>query len=161
MLGLHSIFACHPFRSIAQYYRTEPEILAWLQDIVLQDRNDDVRGTSVYSIARYYYTDEILTWLQDIALQDRADGVRFVAVESIVPQQRYLPNDRVFKLLCQIASQDPYRGEHDRNPRKIALEAVVENYIDRPEVIELLRDRSTQDPDEELRIWAEEQLNKL
>jgi HEAT repeat protein len=146
--------------SIAKYYHTEPGTLNCLKDIVLNAQHEDVRGVAVKSIAKYYHTEPgTLNWLKDIALQDRNDMVRFYAVCSIA--EYYIKNDSVFKLLCQVASQDPYRGENDDNPRKIALEAVVENYIDRPEVIELLRDRSTQDPDEELRIWAEEQLNKL
>jgi hypothetical protein len=145
---------------IAQRYHTEPETLNWLQDIAFNDQDEWVRQSAVCSIAEYCHTvPEILNCLQQVALNDQDEWVRQSAVYSIA--EYYIQDDRAFKLLCQIASQDPYRGENDRNPRKIALEAVVENYIDRPEVIELLRDRSTQDPDEELRIWAEEQLNKL
>ncbi len=147
-------------RSIAEYYHQEPETLTWLKDIALNDQNKWVRRAAVRSIAEYYHQElETLTWLQDIALNDQNELVRGVTVWSIA--QYYIQTDEAFELLCQIASQDPYRGEHDDNLRKIALEAVVENYIDRPEVIELLRDRSTQDPDEELRIWAEEQLKNI
>jgi HEAT repeat protein/GTPase SAR1 family protein len=153
--------------SIAQYYHMEPETLTWLQNIALNDRDDAIRGLSLDCICKYYRDEpDSLTWLQNIALQDRDDGVRFSVVCSIYTHK--IQADWVFKLLCQIASQDPYRGKNEHNPRKIALEAVVENYIDtsgrlcqRPEVIELLRDRSTQEPDEELRIWAEEQLKNI
>jgi HEAT repeat protein len=153
--------------SIAQYYHMEPETLTWLQNIALNDRDDAIRGLSLDCICKYYRDEpDSLTWLQNIALQDRDEGVRFSVVCSIYTHK--IQADWVFKLLCQIASQDPYRGKNEHNPRKIALEAVVENYIDtsgrlcqRPEVIELLRDRSTQEPDEELRIWAEEQLKNI
>jgi HEAT repeats/NACHT domain len=147
-------------RSIGKYYHKEPDILTWLKDIALNNQHEDVRRVAVYSIAQYYHKEpDILTWLKDIALNNQHEKVRGVAVLSIA--QYYIQTDAAFKLLCQIASQDPYRGESYFNPRKIALEAVVENYIDRPEVIELLRDRSTQDPDEELRIWAKEQLKNI
>jgi hypothetical protein len=146
--------------SIAKYYHTEPATLNWLKDIAFNDQHEDVRWEAVLSISKYYHTEPgTLNCLKDIALNAQHENVRRTALKSIA--QYHIQDDIAFKLLCQIASQDPYRGENDRNPRKIALEAVVKNYIDRPEVIELLRDRSTQDPDEELRIWAEEQLNKL
>jgi HEAT repeat protein len=146
--------------SIGKYYHKEPETLTWLKDITFNDRDGWVRWAAVISIGKYYHKEpETLTWLKDIALNDQNEWVRRAAVKSIA--QYYIQDDIAFKLLCQIASQDPYRGENYFNPRKIALEAVVENYIDQPEVIELLRDRSTQEPDEELRIWAEEQLKNI
>ncbi len=147
-------------RSIAEYYHQELETLTWLKDIALNAQDEWVRRAAVRSIAEYYQKEsETLTWLKDIALNDQDGLVRWEAVRSI--GEYYIQIDSAFKLLCQIASQDLYRGENYFNPRKTALEAVVENYIDRPEVIELLRDRSTQEPDEELRIWAEEQLKNI
>jgi HEAT repeat protein len=146
--------------SIGKYYHKEPETLTWLKDIALNDQHGWVRSAAVESIVEYYHQEaSTLPWLKDIALNDQHEYVRRAAVESI--GQHYIQTDAAFKLLCQIASQDPYRGESYFNPRKTALEAVVKNYIDRPEVIELLRDRSTQEPDEELRIWAEEQLKNI
>jgi hypothetical protein len=73
----------------------------------------------------------------------------------------YIQADGVFELLCKIASQDISQDDSYFNPRKTALEALVKHYIDRPEVIDLLRDRSTQYPDEKLRKWADEQLKNI
>jgi HEAT repeat protein len=108
-------------KSIVQYYHNNvPETLNCLQQVALNDQCEDVRLIAIKSIAEYYHTEpEILTWLQDIALQDRDDGVRFLAVCSTA--QYYIQDNIAFKLLCQIASQDPYRGENDYDPRKIAL----------------------------------------
>ena len=44
------------------------------------------------------------------------------------------------------------------NPRQAALEAIVKDYPDRSEVLDLLLDRSNNDPDEQVRKFAEEQL---
>jgi GTPase SAR1 family protein len=148
-------------RSIAEYHHKEPKTLIWLKDIALNNQHEDVRWQAVRSIAKYYYHNksETLIWLEDTALDNQDKWIRRAALESIA--KYYIQDDSTFKLLCQIASQDLYRGKNDYKLRKIALEALVENYIDRPEVIELLRDRSTQEPEEKLRIWAREQLKNI
>jgi hypothetical protein len=103
-----------------------------------------------------------LTWLQNIALADGNEWVRRAGVQSI--SNYFSQADGVFELLYQVASQDPYRGGNYFNPRQTALKGLVKHYIElyqRSKIIELLRDRSTQDPDEKLRKWAEEQLEKI
>lgn len=44
------------------------------------------------------------------------------------------------------------------NPRRVALEAILSRYLIHPETLELLHDHATNDPDEQLREWAQEQL---
>jgi energy-coupling factor transporter ATP-binding protein EcfA2 len=147
--------------AIAKYYHQEPDILTWLKNIDLNDPDKWVRRAAVKSIGEHYHTkSEILNWLQDRALNDREARVRSVAVESCA--KYYIQVDGVFELLCQVASQDPYRGSSNFwNPRQTALKALVKHDIQRSEVIELLRDRSIQDPDEKLRKWANNQLKKI
>jgi predicted NACHT family NTPase len=147
--------------AIAKYYHQEQDLLNWLKNIDLNDPDKWVRRAAVKSIGKYYHTEsETLNWLQDRALNDREARVRSVAVESCA--KYYIQADGVFELLCQVATQDPYRGSSNFwNPRQTALKALVKNYIQRPEIIELLRDRSTQDPDKKLRKWAEEQLKNI
>jgi hypothetical protein len=49
-------------------------------------------------------------------------------------------------------------GDEKINPHQAALEAILKNYPDRSEVLNLLLDRSQNDPDEQVRKYAEEQL---
>ena len=53
-----------------------------------------------------------------------------------------------------------YKREADfeDNPRLIATQGLVRYYPTHPKTIELLRDRAINDPDEQLREWAQEQL---
>jgi hypothetical protein len=148
-------------RAIAKYYYNEPDLLTWLKSIDLNDTDEWVRRAAIKSIGEYYHPEsDTLTLLQDRALNDRHRRVRFVAVESCA--KYYIQVDGVFELLCQVASQDPYRESSNFwNPRQTALKALVKHYIKRPEVIDLLRDRSTRDSDERLRKWAEKQLKKI
>ncbi|MGD1701441.1 HEAT repeat domain-containing protein, partial [Dapis sp. BLCC M229] len=69
----------------------------------------------------------------------------------------------ILELLHRIALNDPFQRE-DRfqdNPRQIALEAIVKQYPDHPQTLPLLQDRAENDPDEQLREWAKEALQRL
>jgi hypothetical protein len=75
--------------------------------------------------------------------------------------ERWKDEPQMFEFLCNIAIQDPFQHEgshHDDNPRLIALEYILKNYPDRSEVLDLLLDRSQNDPDDRVRKYAEEQL---
>lgn len=44
------------------------------------------------------------------------------------------------------------------NPCQLALQSLFVQYPTHPKTLELLRDRAINDPDEQLREWAQEQL---
>jgi len=68
----------------------------------------------------------------------------------------------VFDFLCQRAVSDAYQTDEVKrlNPRKAALESLLTHYPTNLKTLELLRDRALNDPDEQLREWAKEQLAK-
>ncbi|BAU44524.1 hypothetical protein [Leptolyngbya sp. O-77] len=47
------------------------------------------------------------------------------------------------------------------SPRQLALQALSTYYPNNPKVPALLRDRALNDPDEQLREWAQERLQKM
>ncbi len=47
------------------------------------------------------------------------------------------------------------------NPRQTALAAIIELYPDRPQSLELVRDRALNDRDQKLREFAQEKLTQL
>jgi hypothetical protein len=47
------------------------------------------------------------------------------------------------------------------NPRQTALAAIIELYPDRPQTLELVRDRAQNDSDETLREFAQKKLAQL
>ncbi|WP_295619954.1 hypothetical protein [Chamaesiphon sp. GL140_3_metabinner_50] len=59
---------------------------------------------------------------------------------------------------------DPFQRQHlteyEYNPRLTALKAIIKNYPDRSEVLDLLVDRSKNDPDKQVRKYVEEELVK-
>ncbi len=80
----------------------------------------------------------------------------------------------IFELLCDRALYDPFRREDSQypdsdyesiweiiHPRYIALTAIIEQYPNHPQTLQILRDRAEHDPDEKLREFAREKLAEL
>jgi len=65
--------------------------------------------------------------------------------------------------LCDIAINHPFERESkfQDNPRQAALGIMVNQYSDRPKTLEILRDRFANDPDEQVRKFAQKLLAKL
>jgi len=65
--------------------------------------------------------------------------------------------------LCDVAIHDPFDREYDweRNPREAALAAIIELDPDRPQTLELVRDRAQNDSDYIFREFAQKELAKL
>jgi len=66
-------------------------------------------------------------------------------------------------LLGDIAINYPFerKSKYYYNPRQTALKIMVKQYPDRPKTLEILRDRFANDPDEQVRKFAQKQLAKL
>ncbi|NJO53363.1 MAG: hypothetical protein HC840_32590 [Leptolyngbyaceae cyanobacterium RM2_2_4] len=73
----------------------------------------------------------------------------------------------MFEFLCDRVLNDPYEqgtgafAMFENNPRQIALAAILRNYPDHPQTLKLLRDRATNDPDEQVRKFAKKRLANL
>ena len=69
----------------------------------------------------------------------------------------------MFEFFYNCAINDPFKREEywQDNPRKTALKAILKHHRDNPQTLELLRDRSENDPDEKLRKFAKEELQKI
>ncbi|NEP03123.1 MAG: NACHT domain-containing protein [Symploca sp. SIO2E9] len=94
--------------------------------------------------------------VEDIDWRVRGNAIRTLA-------EFYIHKPAILELLSKVAVRDPFvresRGQF--NSRHIALINIVTHYPTNPKTLELLRDRATNDPDEQLREWATEQLNKM
>ncbi|NES17564.1 MAG: hypothetical protein F6K41_01080, partial [Symploca sp. SIO3E6] len=55
---------------------------------------------------------------------------------------------------------DPFERQaiFEENPRKIALEIILEQYPNHPQTLSLLQDRAENDSDEQLREWGKKNL---
>ncbi|MGB3491277.1 MAG: NACHT domain-containing protein [Elainellaceae cyanobacterium] len=146
--------------AVAKYFR-DVETYLWLKEVFQQGIDWGTRLGAIEAIAQHYL-DEPDSWiLLKQAAQDYDWGVRCAAIDAMI---EHSPNKLgVFTFLYEIIQNDPFKRNlsWEDNPRKVALEGLIEHYCTHPKTIELLRDRAINDPDEQLREWAQEQLQQM
>jgi hypothetical protein len=66
----------------------------------------------------------------------------------------------MFEFLCNRALNDPFERKEDweNNPRQLALEIIIKQYPNHLQTLPLLHDRAENDPDENVREFATEEL---
>src|SRR4028118_557442 len=149
--------------AVAATWKDDPETLPWLKQLAQSDDDGDVGVAAVQELARGWKDDpETLPWLKQLAQSDDDWRVRVAPVEELA--RGWKDDPELFELLCEIAINDPFdhRGKNRwRNPRQTALAAMIELYPDRPQTLELVRDRAQNDSDYIFREFAQKELAKL
>ncbi|MEG4985205.1 HEAT repeat domain-containing protein, partial [Microcoleus sp. BR0-C5] len=133
-----------------------------LKQLAQSDDNGYVRRAAVEELARRWKDDpETLPLLKQSAQSDDNSDVREAAVHELA--WGWKDEHGIFELLCDVALNDPFEREYYwlGNPRQAALAAMIELYPDRPQTLELVRDRAQNDSDERLRKFAQKKLTKL
>jgi predicted NACHT family NTPase len=161
-------------QEVVRGWKDHPETLPWLKQRAESDdygevrqaaESDDygeVRQVAVQEIARGWKDyPEILPWLKQRAESDDNWNVRQIAVQELARGWKDGPG--IFKLLCNVAINDPFDRRYDwqDNPRQTALVAMIQLYPDRPQTLEIVRDRARNDRDEKLREFAWKKLAEL
>ncbi|MGK7920369.1 MAG: NTPase, partial [Trichodesmium sp.] len=69
----------------------------------------------------------------------------------------------IFDFFCRRACSDPFIRQEDweDNPRKTALEAIMEQYPQNDGIFQIFRDRAEQDLDEQVKQFAMKTLSKF
>jgi hypothetical protein len=149
-------------QELARGWKSDPETLPWLKQLAQSEDNGDVQHSAVQELARGWKDDpETLAWVKQLAQSDSNWAVRRAAVQELARGWRN--ESGIFELLCDVAINDPFDREEDwqDNPRQTALAAMIELYPDRPQILELVRDRAQNDRDQKLREFAQEKLTQL
>jgi hypothetical protein len=146
---------------IATGWKQEPGILELLKQWVVSHESEFVRATAVKQIATGWKQEPgILELLKQWAVSHESLYVRREAVKQMgtVWKQEL----GIFEILYDNTLNDPFKREYDfqTNPRQIALEAIVKQYLDHPQTLPLLQDRAENDPDEQLQKWAKKKLQQ-
>ena len=149
-------------QEIARGWNDDAETLPWLKQLAQSEDNGEVRQAAVQALARGLRDDpETLPWVKQLAQSDNNWAVRRAAVQELA--RGWKDESGIFELLCDVAIHDPFDREEgwQDNPRQAALAATIELYPDRPETLELVRDRAQNDRDQKLREFAQEKLTQL
>ncbi|MEG4502665.1 HEAT repeat domain-containing protein [Microcoleus sp. F6_B4] len=149
--------------AVAATWKDDPETLPWLKQLAHSDDDGDVRVAAVEELARGWKDDpETLPGLKQLAQSDDDWRVRVAAVEELA--RGWKDDPELFELLCEVAINDPFdhRGKYRwRNPRQTALAAMIDLYPDRPQTLEIVRDRAQNDSDYFFREFAQKKLAEL
>ena len=149
-------------QELVRAWKDDPETLPILKQLAQYDDDSAVRLSALQELAWGWKDDpETLPWLKQLAQSDDDANVRRAAVQELARGWRN--ESGIFELLGDVAIHDPFDRDEDwqDNPRQAALAATIELYPDRPETLELVRDRAQNDRDQKLREFAQEKLTQL
>ena len=170
---------------LAQGYQDHPDTLPLLQESARSDQISSVRGTAIEQLAQGYQDHpDTLPLLQKSARSDQYWWVRSTAIEQLA--QGWHDQPWLLEFLRDRTLNDPYdlQKEHDlfeankdhdsfeankydlplllvKNPREVALKAILKYYPNHSQTRSLLQDRAEHDPEPKLRVFAQTQLFKL
>jgi NACHT domain len=158
---------------IIEEYSGDLEALEYLKKIAGDKTDIWIAQLALNKVVKFHHSKpEILQWLKTLYFEHLRGGddslgrsgfIRGSVMESIIHYYVMVPE--IIDFICLVGVQDSFRHAevwNERyNPRRIALEALIKSYTSHPKTLELLHDRALNDPDNQLRQWAQEQLQKL
>ena len=147
-------------QALVDEWKNDPDTLPLLKSYAYDDYH--WRRVVVKAFIKGWKDDpEVFSILMSYAQNDEAEDLRQIAVQTIAEDWWTEPN--VLELLSSIVIQDPFKRmlAWQINPRLTALAGITTHYPTHPRTFELLCDRAFNDPDEQLREWAQEQLKKM
>ncbi|BAZ22424.1 signal transduction protein [Kalymmatonema gypsitolerans NIES-4073] len=148
-------------QALASNYKDDAATLAILKQRATADDNCYVRRAAVQALASNYKDDAAtLAILKQRATADDNYYVRRAAVQALGKNFTYQPE--LFDIYYNCAVNDPFERKYDveTNPRRVALEIIVKQYPHHPQTLPLLRDRAENDPDKQVREFAQKKLRE-
>ncbi|MBD2445995.1 HEAT repeat domain-containing protein [Nostoc sp. FACHB-152] len=147
---------------LAQVYKEDPDTKTLLHQLASADEDSVVQATAVQQLAQVYKEDpDTKTLLRQLASADEDSDVRGTAVQQLAQVYKY--QSELFDVYYNCAKDDLFEGKHESynpNPRRVALEIIFKQFPQHPKTLPLLRDRAENDPDEQVREYAQKQLKR-
>ncbi len=146
-------------------WKDDPDILPFLKQFAQSDADVYVGMAIIEVLATDWRNNpDTLPLLKQFARSGADGDIRSNAVGELARGWRNNPD--IFEFLVNCAVNDPFVRSENKyeifyNPRHTALEKIIEYFPDRPETKDLLIDRSQNDPDEQVRKYAQQALDKL
>jgi GTPase SAR1 family protein len=149
-------------RELSKHDQDNPDTLVFLKTAAFSGSSAVMRIAAVQQLASIWmYDSDTLEIVKSVAV-DEEEYVRLAAIKLLCEQ--WILDDQVFDFLCQRIALDPFVDEYSdalkHNLRWIALSQICKIHPNSLKTLELLHDRAQNDPDDQLRQWAQEQLQK-
>jgi predicted NACHT family NTPase len=149
-------------RKLAQNFKDDPDTKSILKERATQDDNWYVRLAAVTGLAQNFKDDpDTKSILKERATQDDDNDVRGTAVQQLAKHFKYQPELFDIYYNCAVDGSFERKEEDETNPRRIALEIIIKQFPQHPKTLTLLRDRAKNDPDEQVREFAQKKLKQL
>jgi hypothetical protein len=155
-------------QELAKNWKDEPDTLSIIEAVTQNSKErSSTRSVAIEELAKGWKNKpETFANLKNLARFDKYPQVRYGAVKNLI--EFWQDNPEVLELLCWIVVNDLFSLDDPsaefswyRNPRRVALESLIFYYPAHPKTLELLHDRALNDPDDQLRTWAQAQLKLL
>ncbi len=147
--------------ALASNFKDNPNIRSFLKDCTTADNHENVRGAAIEALASNFKDDpDTRSILKDRATDDNGN-VRRAAIQALGKHFRYQPE--LFEIYYNCAVNDPFKkySRFNPNPRQVALEIIIKQFPQHSQTLPLLRDKAENDPDEEVREFAQQKLAEL
>ncbi|AFZ55701.1 HEAT repeat domain-containing protein [Anabaena cylindrica FACHB-243] len=143
-------------------FKDDPDILPIFKQLATSDDHWNVRCAAAQGLADNFKEDpDTLTILKQFATSDDDETVRYTAIRGLA--KYFKTNPDLFELFYKCAMNDTFerKEEWGKNPRLLALKIIIKPYPNHPQTLRLLHDRAENDPDEQVREFAKQELAKL
>ncbi|MBE8967430.1 HEAT repeat domain-containing protein [Nostocales cyanobacterium LEGE 12452] len=147
-------------RILASNFPDDPDTCSILKDCTTDDHGN-VRREAIEALASNFKDDpDTRSILKDRATDDNGN-VRRAAIQALGKHFRYQPE--LFEIYYNCAVNDPFKrySRFNPNPRQVALEIIIKQFPQHSQTLPLLRDKAENDPDEEVREFAQQKLAEL
>lgn len=153
-------------QELAQGWREHPETLPLIKQIVQSNDIEYIRSTAVQELARGWRKHpETLPLIKQIAQSDDRGNVKNTAIKELA--QGWHDDREIYNILYDCAIKEPFirvtqkHFDWGNNRRLTALEAITKYFPQHPQTKDLLQDRVKNDPDEEVREFAQQALAEI
>ncbi|MEH2039906.1 HEAT repeat domain-containing protein [Nostoc sp.] len=150
--------------ALASNFKDELDTCSIFKDRAIADQSGNVRRAAIPALASNFKDDpNTHSFLKERATADNDGEVRRVAIQALAKHFRNHPE--LFEIYYNCAVNDSFEGSHDPwshpNPQRITLEIIIKQFPQHPQTLPLLRDKAENDPDEQVRKFAQQKLAEL
>lgn len=154
-------------RELIKIQRDKSKAWTLVKELIQSDQVYHLHVAIQESAKKWKNDSEVLFFLRQYIESIHDAYLRSITKDTLMQEllKSWAKSDEVFNFLCSCSSDDlfviPLGSYKKRLPRFIAIQSIVMHYSNHPEVLTLLQARAVNDHDEQLRQWAQEQLEKL
>ncbi|MBN4003244.1 HEAT repeat domain-containing protein, partial [Nostoc sp. LPT] len=151
-------------QALASNFQDDPDTRSILKDRATADNQWDVRRAAIEALASNFQDDpDTRSFLKDRATADNSGNVRRAAIQALA--KHFRNQLELFEIYYNCAVNDSFERRHHPwshpNPRRVALEIIIKQFPQHRQTLPLLRDKAENDPDKQVRDFAQQKLAEL